>query len=138
MPELQTVLHQTGRRLTSQRTAVYRALCAMTTHPTAEELFLAIREKMPNISLATVYNNLEMLVQSGLAVKLAGERSARYDPICTPHAHARCTACSAVIDLPPHDVQTMLGTLTLPEGFSPSGTAIDVEGLCGDCRRHVN
>jgi Fur family peroxide stress response transcriptional regulator len=138
MPELQTLLHRSGRRMTSQRTAVYRALCETTTHPTAEELFLAIRGQMPNISLATVYNNLEMLVESGLAVKLAGERSARYDPICTPHAHARCTCCGAVIDMAPHDVQTTLGTLTLPEGFSPSATAIDIEGLCADCRHRLN
>jgi len=93
---------------------------------------------MPNISLATVYNNLEMLVESGLAVKLAGERSARYDAECTPHAHARCTGCGTVINMPPHDVQIMLGTLTLPEGFSPSATAIDVEGLCADCRHRLN
>lgn len=138
MAELQVLLHRSGRRMTSQRAAVYNALCATTSHPTAEELFLIIRRQMPHISLATVYNNLEMLVKSGLAVKLSGDRSARYDPICTPHAHARCTGCGQVIDLPPHDVHTMMSVLTLPEDFHPSATAIDVEGLCGECRRRRN
>ncbi|MHB0939600.1 MAG: Fur family transcriptional regulator [Armatimonadota bacterium] len=138
MPELQSLLHRTGRRMTSQRAAVYQALSATTSHPTAEELFLIIRGQMPHISLATVYNNLEMLVESGLAIKLSGDRSARYDPVCTPHAHARCTGCGEVIDLPPHDVQSMLDVLTLPDGFHPSATAIDVEGLCADCKRRVN
>jgi len=138
MPELQLLLRRSGRRMTSQRAAVYTVLCATRSHPTAEELFLIIRAQMPHISLATVYNNLEMLVESGLAIKLAGDRSARYDPVCTPHAHAHCTGCGVVLDLPPHDIESMLNVLTLPEGFHPSATAIDVEGLCADCRRHVN
>lgn len=133
MAELKTYLQGTGRRMTSQRTAVYSALCATSNHPTAEELYLMIRDTMPNISLATVYNNLEMLVQTGLAMKLTGDRSARYDGICDPHAHAHCTHCGRVLDMPTHDISTILDTLRLPEGFTASSAIIEVVGICQQC-----
>ena len=133
MAELLSHLHKTGRRMTTQRAAVYEALCGTRSHPTAEELFLMIREKMPGISLATVYNNLEMLVSNRLAIRLTGERSARYDAICTPHPHARCTNCGEVIDLPPHDVEAALHALVMPAGFTPSSMNIEIEGTCAGC-----
>lgn len=132
MIELQKHLRQTGRRMTTQRSAVYEALCAWEGHPTAEDLYLTLRGRLPHISLATVYNNLEMLVNAGMAVKLTGERSARYDAICEPHAHAKCTHCGQVQDLP-HETDVSLEKLTLPPGFIPSNLAVEIDGVCADC-----
>ncbi|HOF88895.1 MAG TPA: transcriptional repressor, partial [Armatimonadota bacterium] len=78
MSDLRTTLRGQGRRMTAQRAAVYAALCAASGHPTAEELFFAVRGHLPGISLATVYNTLDTLVDGGLAVKIPGDGAARY------------------------------------------------------------
>jgi len=133
MPDLRTTLKDTGLRMTSQRKAIYAALCATDTHPTAEELFFAVHAQLPGVSLATVYNTLEMLVACGLASRLTGERSARYDASCHPHAHARCRKCGAITDLPCHDTAAVLQHLQIPKGFVPRTTTIEVEGVCAGC-----
>lgn len=119
--------------MTTQRTAIYNALCATTAHPTAEELFLMVRGQMAGISLATVYNTLEMLVQEDMALKITGKRSARYDATCTPHAHARCLRCDSVFDLPRHDMPEFIASLPMPEGFVAKLASIEVEGVCKAC-----
>src|SRR5690606_29785584 len=67
---LREALEATGQRFTEQRAAVYRHLLATDSHPTADEVFTAVRSEIPDISLATVYKALETLVGCGLAAKL--------------------------------------------------------------------
>src|SRR5688572_24286469 len=84
-------LETAGCRFTRQRLAVYRYLQSVHTHPTAEEVYAAVRCDLPNISLATVYKSLEALVECRLAGKLdyAGG-PARYDCRSDNHYHIRC------------------------------------------------
>jgi Fur family peroxide stress response transcriptional regulator len=133
MSELQATLRGQGKRFTTQRAAVYEALCAATDHPTAEELYFAIRGRITGISLATVYNTLEMLVTAGLAVKIMGEGAARYDAVCAPHGHARCSGCGTLINLPAQAADEVLSTLVLPPGFTPRALMVEVDGLCAAC-----
>ena len=73
---------------------------ATSVHPTADEVFLAVRRHQTGISLATVYKSLETLVGCGLAVKLSySDGSARYDGRTDPHHHARCLSCGRVTDV---------------------------------------
>ena len=92
-----------GLRCTRQRRLVYRTLCSTTSHPTADELYQMCCKDMPGLSLATVYNALEKLVEVGLAQKLPGmgvNGSARYDATVNEHPHARCTRSGKVADVP--------------------------------------
>jgi Fe2+ or Zn2+ uptake regulation protein len=99
--ELRQALQQSGWRYTRQRAAVLEYLRAVHIHPTAEDVFLAVRRQIPNISLATVYKGLEALVDAGLANKLAGgDGPARYDARMEAHYHLRCQDTGAVFDLP--------------------------------------
>jgi Fe2+ or Zn2+ uptake regulation protein len=69
-----------GAHVTKQRLSVYEYLAEVTHHPTAEEVFRSVRQRLPKISLATVYKNLEALVACGAATKLTyGDGAARYD-----------------------------------------------------------
>jgi hypothetical protein len=68
---LRDVLGASGQRYTEQRAAVYRYLCSTRSHPTADDVFTAVRTEIPDISLATVYKALETLVGCQLAMKLA-------------------------------------------------------------------
>ncbi len=133
MRDLRAHLKNSGQRMTAQRAAVYDALCASASHPTAEELFLSIREQISGISLATVYNTLEMLVENGLAIKISGDRSARYDAVCVPHAHTRCIRCGKLTNLPPYTLDEVLKILPLPDDFTPQTASIEVEGTCVRC-----
>lgn len=101
--EVRAALENQGRRCTSQRLAIYDQLANALDHPTAEELHRASKAALPNISLATIYNALEALVDAGLAAKIPaahGEGSARYDARPDSHYHLRCLKTGRVEDLP--------------------------------------
>src|SRR5262245_57552223 len=99
---LRQALEAAGWRSTPQRLAVYDRLSRAENHPTAEEVYQAVRGPLPNISLATVYKALETLVECGLATRLTGDGSgpARYDARSDHHYHLRCLRSGAVEDLP--------------------------------------
>lgn len=100
---LRTILEGAGLRCTPQRLAVYGYLNRADEHPTAEEIFRAVRAELPRISLATVYKALEALVETGVAAKLppvSGDAGARYDVRRDPHYHFRSLRTGAVHDLP--------------------------------------
>src|SRR5262245_62121758 len=81
-------LESAGCRYTSQRAAVFDYLEKVKTHPTAEEVYRAVRRQLPKISLATVYKALEALVAARLAAKLTnGDGAARYDCRGDDHYH---------------------------------------------------
>ena len=87
-------LSRQGIRCTSQREHIFAALCATDRHPTAEELFQAVRVSSPGVSLATVYNTLEVFTSRGLCRRLAtpqGVGACRYDADVSDHAHVITT-----------------------------------------------
>src|SRR5438105_15191068 len=98
---LRGALEQAGWRYTRQRAAVFDYLCSVESHPTAEEVYLTVRRRLPKISLATVYKALEALVDCHLADTLtANEGPARYDCHSEAHYHLRCLKTGEVRDLP--------------------------------------
>jgi Fe2+ or Zn2+ uptake regulation protein len=100
---LRAILEGAGLRCTPQRLAVYDHLARAEEHPTAEDIYRAVRSAMPRISLATVYKALEALVATGVAARLApvdGDAGARYDARRDPHYHFRCLRTGTVHDLP--------------------------------------
>lgn len=132
---LREALEASGQRFTEQRAAVYLYLAGTDVHPTADEVFSAVRERLPGISLATVYKSLETLVGCGLAVKLTyADDSARYDGRTDPHHHARCVACGSVTDIPgqipSHEIDS-LGERT--ESFTVTGYRLEFSGYCAAC-----
>jgi len=81
-------------------------------HPTADDVFTAVREQIPNISLATVYKALEALVDADLAVKLTStDGPARYDGRLDAHYHVRCVKTGEIRDLPTPFDATLLDKL---------------------------
>src|SRR5262245_54480603 len=88
-----------GCRYTTQRAAVYGYLESVESHPTAEEVYRAVRRDLKRISLATVYKALEALVESRLATKLTnGDAAARYDCRGEDHYHLRDVATGEIRD----------------------------------------
>lgn len=132
---LREALEESGQRFTEQRAAVYRYLTSTDTHPTADEVLVAVRHELPTISLATVYKSLETLVGCGLAVKLTyTDASSRYDGRTDPHHHARCLGCGKVTDLPGELPQREVDDLRdRARNFTVVGYRFELSGYCSSC-----
>ena len=135
---LRRALEGSGQRFTEQRAAVYRFLSGTDVHPTAEDVYRAVREDVPGISLATVYKSLETLVGCGLAVKLTfADQSSRYDGRTDPHHHARCVVCGQVKDLAgdiaPAEIEALRRNA---QSFTVTGYRLELSGYCAECVPH--
>lgn len=126
--------HQAQKRMTRQLVAVYEAIQADPTHPGADEIYQRVRQTLPQISLGTVYRNLQRLVEEGrIHLLLVGERIARYDSMLTEHDHFICLQCGGVVDvLLDRDRQVNLAPL-LEQGFTVATHSLSVHGLCQQC-----
>lgn len=83
-----------------QRDAILNYLIPRTDHPTADEVYNAIKKDFPNISLGTVYRNLSLLAELGIIQKIScGDSSEHFDGNPEPHNHFICSDCYSVIDL---------------------------------------
>lgn len=113
---------------------MYEYLRGVHHHPTAEDVHLAIRRRLPRVSLATVYNALELFVRTGLASKLTyGDAAARYDIRTDAHAHARCLGCGRVDDVDATPSARWLRGIRTPN-FTATGFRFEILGHCHACR----
>lgn len=97
---LDRAMERSGQRATKQREHIFALLLEKRDHPTADEIHARARSGMPSISLATVYNCLETLVDSSLIRQVNFEREpTRYCPNLTQHAHFYCKTSGQVIDI---------------------------------------
>jgi Fur family transcriptional regulator, peroxide stress response regulator len=134
--QLRANLSSSGFHFTEQRAAVFDFLSSVEHHPTAEEVYLAIKKQLPKVSLATVYKNLEALIAAGVASKLNyGDGSARYDIRTDHHHHLRCLQCGKMWDLEASENSAWLKALKSPAGFQVSDYRLELLGHCRDCRR---
>lgn len=124
-------LATSGLRFTAQRQEVFAVILEKRDHPTAEEVFIRAKRRMPEISMATVYNCLDALVKCGLVrhVILDGG-AAHYCPNMAAHCHFRCEVCGRIYDvaLATKDMATHL-----PPGFHLNHSEITLSGQCPHC-----
>ena len=120
-----------GLRATSQRGHVYHILLQERDHPTAEEVFLRAKRRMPDISMATVYNCLDALVRCDLVKQVKVRRGAtRFCPNMREHCHFYCQKCGEVFDI---DLQAGEPVIPMPRGFRPAHFDVSIHGLCPEC-----
>jgi Fur family peroxide stress response transcriptional regulator len=128
-------LADSGLRTTPQREIVYDVLLKKRDHPTADEVFARVKSEMPTISLATVYNCLETLVQCDLVRAVNFERGpTRYCPNLAPHAHFHDEQTGAT-----HDIELPSGLLdrvnaVLPAGYDAKSVEIIFRGKAKSAR----
>lgn len=135
-PAYEETISHSGHRLTPQRREVYNVLLEDRDHPTATEVFLRAKKRVPTISLATVYNCLETLVECGLAKQVNVEREAtRYCPNLSEHGHFVCDSCGIVSDIPVAKGGSLTQFLKVPTGFSVNHSEITLRGTCPACKK---
>jgi len=133
--ELVARLQAAGYRLTPQRLALVHLLARDETHPSADQVFARLRAEYPTISLATVYNTLDMLVDLGEALTLdLHEGCTRYD-VRRPaaHPHVVCRTCGRVADLEVDGLTDFVDAARAVSTFGDLQPRIYFDGLCPTC-----
>jgi Fur family peroxide stress response transcriptional regulator len=118
-----------GLRMTRQRQEVYRTLMQERDHPTANDVFMRVKDRLPNISLATVYNCLEALVQHGIIRQVNFEReSSRYCPNLSEHGHFHDEVTGVIHDVDFKPGINLSDVLILPPGAMIEDIEITLRG----------
>jgi len=132
---LEAALRAGGHRVTSQRLVLYRVLSELGRHAHAEEIARASSERLPGLSLPTVYATLELFEGLGLVRRVdAGGAAALYDPRTDPHAHFACRRCGAVLDLDANVDSTAAEAAARADGAEPDHVDAVLRGVCAACR----
>lgn len=118
-----------GLRMTRQRQEIYRILIEQRDHPTANEVFMRAKDRLPNLSLATVYNCLEALVQHDIIRQVNFEReSSRYCPNLSQHGHFHDASTGVIHDIDFKPGVKLADILDLPPGAVVEGMEITLRG----------
>jgi Fur family peroxide stress response transcriptional regulator len=132
-PPSLTKYRNLGLKLTPQRIAILDYLDGNKRHPSAEDIYRAVSQKFPTLSLATVYTTLGALKEKGKVLELTidpGKK--RYDPETSKHNHLICVSCKRIIDLPASNL------IDFPEAhgqdFSIIESHVEYYGHCPQCK----
>lgn len=121
-------------RNTKQREAIKKYLMSTVLHPTAETVYEEMRQQFPNISLGTVYRNLNFLVENGEAQVLrCGDGYDHYDANTSPHNHFFCSRCGRLLDLDMDGIDFIDKIAAAGFDGRIEGHNIYFYGICPDC-----
>ncbi len=129
-------LTQKALRMTRERESVVAEMFVVDDHCDAETLFARLRKRRRNVSRATVYRTLDLLVESGLVerVRFATD-TFHYEPVRTGHHdHMVCTRCGAVIEFVSEEIERLQRQACRAHGFQPESHRHVILGICRDCR----
>jgi len=131
----EALCREQGIPLTWQRRLLFETLSTRRDHPTADQLYEDLRDRVPGLSRTTVYRGLETLVRLGVAARASHPGSAaRFDPVTRPHHHFLCQACGTLADFDPAGIT--LPALPASEARAPYSIldyTIYFRGLCAAC-----
>jgi Fur family ferric uptake transcriptional regulator len=122
--------------MTPQRTIILEELRKTKTHPTADEVHARVRRRLPRVSLATVYRNLDLLARAGLIqmVELGG-CPRRFDGWVDDHLHVRCLECGEVGDVSDGLIGRARERVEKLSGYEVTGHQLEFTGVCPNCRK---
>lgn len=134
--QLSALLHGRGQRVTPQRLVINRALQELDRHVTADEVLSAVADRLPNVSVPTVYSTLELFEDLGLVRRLGVRQGAvLYDPRPEPHDHMVCDRCGKIEDLDAGVKLSRALERATGSGFTPKRAEVRINGLCAGCSR---
>ena len=120
-----------AKRYSKQRELIFRALKGTKEHPTADMVYQMLKPENPNLSLGTVYRNLNLLANEGIVIRMPFPVE-RYDADTRPHPHFFCRACGGVSDLElPYDPKLDQEVASL--GHEVEGHSVLFTGICANC-----
>jgi len=131
---------ETTHRMTQQRKVILEEVKRLGTHPTADEVYEAVRKRLPKVSLGTVYRNLDLLSKEGYIRKIdPAYPQMRFDANTDDHYHVVCMACGRVDDVsvepPKGDIDHMEKRIIQISKYTILGHNLEFLGLCPECRK---
>ena len=121
-----------------QREVIKDFLCTRKDHPTADVVYMNVRQHFPNISLGTVYRNLTLLSDMGEIIRLrVGDGVDHFDADTSPHNHFVCSECGSVIDLKMENIDYIQEAARKDFSGRIDGYSAYFYGLCGSCCRKL-
>jgi len=134
--EIFNQLKQCGLRMTSHRQAIISMIAERQDHPSVRQIYDKIRLQNPLISLATVYNTLNMLVNMKLLKEIDFENADnRYDTNLAPHINLVCTRCGSINDFE-YDLPVSPKIIQAKEGFIVEESRMEYRGICSNCHNN--
>ena len=132
-------LRQAGVRITPQRQAIMRYLISSHSHPTADEIYQTLSPKFPNISVATIYNNLRVFKDIGIVKELTyGDSSSRFDFNTHNHYHIICEKCGKIVDFHYPQLDEVEQLAQHVTDFDVTHHRMEIYGICKDCKEEEN
>ncbi|MFX1568575.1 MAG: Fur family transcriptional regulator [Promethearchaeota archaeon] len=133
--ELLTLFRKNGYKATTQRLAIYTYIFSRKDHPSADQIYQALKNSYPTISLGTVYKTLDLFEELGLVQKLGfTEDRVRYDPDMELHINMVCTKCGKIFDYKAENLKELWNGIISDIGIEPKGQRIDIYYECDDCK----
>ncbi|MDR6227620.1 peroxide-responsive transcriptional repressor PerR [Desmospora profundinema] len=128
-------LKSTGVRMTPQRYAILEYLLTSLGHPTADDIYKALEGRFPNMSVATVYNNLRVFKEAGLVRELTyGDSSSRFDANMHEHYHIICRECGKIVDFEYPSLIKVEEEAAKVTGFQVENHRMEIYGRCRSCQ----
>ncbi|MGD0424139.1 MAG: Fur family transcriptional regulator [Candidatus Bathyarchaeia archaeon] len=129
-------LRKKGYRATSQRIAICRFALDNREYPTARRIYTAVKKLHPTVSLATVYNTLQVLRELHLVQELSFVKGeTRFDSNVAPHVNVVCLRCGTVSDVDDRVAREVVARATSKARFTVTGQRFDIYGICDKCAR---
>lgn len=130
---------QHGIAMTQQRQVLYEVMQGMPGHPSPEEIFAEVRQRIPAISLATVYKNIHTFVESGILREVSLHHgSRRLEMNEREHYHLVCSRCKGITDIAAEEIDLVPQHRELRVGFLVERYAVDVIGICAQCQQGLS
>jgi len=129
-------LRTKGYKMTPQRELIFRSFFEMDKHVSVDELYDRVRRKDTSVGYSTVWRNLKLICQVGLAQEVkVGDGITRYDRVTSaPHGHLFCLKCRRLIEFDAAQVLDFLTSAAARHDFSAEGFKIEIQGYCAACR----
>ena len=132
-------LKKSGIRITPQRNAILEYLITSKSHPTADEIYKSLSGNFPNMSVATVYNNLRVFLGVELIKELTyGDASSRFDFVTHDHYHIICNECGKIVDFHYPGLEEVEQLASHITGFKVDSHRLEVYGTCPACTASSN
>lgn len=123
-------------RYSKQRELVLKTVLENRIHPNAEFVYNTLKEEYPDLSLGTVYRNLNSLVKNDMLRKISiPNGSDCFDGTLAEHQHLVCTQCGKVIDICIPELEKVHNNVLVKTGFTINSSSLAFEGVCKDCSK---
>ena len=129
-----------GYKMTPQRELVFRSFFELGEHVSVDELFDRVRQVDKAVGYSTVWRNLKLICEVGLAREVnVGDGVTRYDRVTRkPHGHFYCVSCKSLEEFDLNEIAGRLAKVASAEKFETESFKVEIEGVCQSCRDKEN